>query len=104
MFAEFSRRDRTIAPVTHVARLNRLVFRGFGDANHVEIAALDVVEHRVFEVGIGLVPQLLFEIDLDVVVFEDTAVTAEDDAAQQLQIFHRQLLRLDLLDGSLTEV
>src|ERR1051326_4748594 len=63
--------------------------------NDVERRNLDVVEHRVVEIRIGLVPRLLFEIALDVVVFEDAAVTPEDDAAQQLQIKHLQLLRLD---------
>jgi hypothetical protein len=33
---------------------------------------------------------LLFEIRLDVVVFEDAAVAAKDNSTQQLQVFHRE--------------
>src|SRR5829696_8700751 len=104
VFAEFARRDLAVAPVTHVAGLNELVFGGFRDADEIEIPALHVVEHGVIEIRTRLVPRLLFEIDLDVVVFEDSAMTSKDYPTQQFQIFRTQFLHLSWLEGSFPEI
>src|SRR4051794_2106736 len=73
-------------PPAKVARLYNVVLLGLQLAYEVEVRALGLVEQRVRERGVRLVPRLLFEVVLNVPVFEDAAVASEDDAAQQTQV------------------
>ena len=57
-----------------------------GNANHIEVLALRIVQLRIAKVRVGFEPRTRFEKAANVWVFEDAAVLAEDDAANQFQI------------------
>ena len=63
-----------------------------GNANHIEVLALRIVQLRIAKVRVGFEPRTRFEKAANVWVFEDAAVLAEDDAANQFQIVDFQLM------------
>ena len=91
-------------PPAQVARLDLVVLVGLKLADEVEVGALGLAERRVAEVRVGLVPRLVFQVRLDVPLFEDAAVAAEDDAAQERQVRQLQVLQLVARDLMLREV
>ena len=91
MNAQLPGRQRTRLPIAHVAGLDGRMLACFGNANEVEVSTLGIVEHRIVEIGIRLVPILRFKVDANLGVFENSSMTAEDNSAQQFQIVRAKL-------------
>ena len=95
--------DVRVVCVDDIDRHVRLV-RGFRLAYDIQVLSLRVVERGVLKIRVGLVPVALFKIALDVNVFEDAAMTTEDNAAQEFKIVKAQILYLRQLDLALGKI
>src|SRR5437868_989478 len=92
VLAQLLNREGAVLIEAQVAGLNAVVLGGFRLAYDIQVLSLRVVERGVLKIRVGLVPVALFQIALDVNVFEDAAMTTEDNAAQEFKIVKAQIL------------
>src|SRR6266540_2042564 len=76
----------------------------FSIANEIQIAALDIIEHGILKVGIGVKPASFGEITIDFRILKHSTMSAEDYPANQFQIFQRQFRDFRRLKGGLRKI